>query len=259
MRKVAVLIGVILLGLAFSRSAMAGFVFSGSGAGPAGGTVAASVDFSVSGSNLDIILTNTTPGGSAIKGNTLTGLIFDIADPGVTLGIPNSLPIFRNGSDIFVYDNNGTNSKSDDKIVIDNNALLAGSWTAHMAANTPAGRYGVATSGLSGLFMGGTITRGNSNDDYGIVAANAFVNGQSPPQGGGFNDKAFPLVQDSLHFVLPITQGILDGGDFKNVRFAFGTAGDTITAVPEPGSLAVWGLLLVGGAVMYRRYRAKRA
>lgn len=239
-----------LIAVASSSVAKAGFIFSGNGAGPSGGTVSASVDFSISGSNLDIVLTNNTVGGTTQRGNLLTGLIFDIADPGVSLGNLSSLSL------------NGTGLLFTNKTTGSSVGALSGSWTSHMAG-PPDGRYGVATSGLDGLFSVGTITRGTGGDDYAIAAAGTFP---APPGSGtsnSFNHSAFPLVQDALHFVMPITHGILDDFDFTNVKFAFGTDGYTIpgtnTPVPEPGSLAVWGGLIVVGAVMYRRHEAKRA
>jgi hypothetical protein len=253
MRKLLVALAFLPLAVASSPRAMAGFVFTGSGTGPAGGAVSASADFSISGPNLNIVLSNTTPGGTAARGDLLTGLIFDIADPGVALGSLSSTSL------------NGSSLLFTDKTTAPFGGAVSGSWTSVMAS-PPSGRYGVATSGLSGLFSAGEISLGGGGENYAIAAAGTFPAPPGSGTSGSFNASAFPLVQDALHFVLPITQGTLDGFDFTNVKFAFGSHGDTIpgtgsfgpASVPEAGSLMVWGVLIAGAAVIYRRRKAWR-
>jgi hypothetical protein len=227
------------------------FVGSGTNAGT-GDSVSASALFEISaGDTLKITLKNTTLGGTLVRGDILTGLVWDISGATPVLAFPTTA--LTAGSDIFI---NKTTSNTSDPV--------NGSWTNVLGA-TPISQYGVATTGFSGAFSAGTITLGTSGVDYGIVS-NDPPNGTFPaPPGSGtsgsFNASAFPLIQDTLTFKLTGISGVSES-QITNVKFLFGTDGTgIITAgkpVPEPGSFVLAGSGLAAAGLVGLCRRARR-
>jgi hypothetical protein len=198
-------------------------IFTGSGNNPeVSANASGSATFTISGSSLIVVLQNTTSPRTADAGNALTGVTFDVNTTSPTLTL-NSTAL-TGGSAIWTSE---TSSNTSDP--------LDGSWTTTLGA-TPLGEYGVATTGFNGRFNGGSISLGNSNPNYGIVAANSF-DGTNVAFGGS----QFPFIQDSLTFTFDITNGAgFTEGQIANVNLLFGTDGTGIVPgdpVPEPATL----------------------
>jgi hypothetical protein len=213
------------LGMVLSAApAPATNVITGSGTNPETGnvnTVSAEADFTITGpGTLELVLKNTTAGGTLLRGDTLTGIAFNLAtNPALSLSSITLTP----GSSIYT-----------DSSTINNATPLAGSWTDVLGV-TPLRNYGVAATGFNGAFDAGGITTGNGGTDYGIVATGTTF-------GDGFSGSAFPLALNSLTFDFTFT-GSLGEGDVQNVLFLFGTEGTgTIpgdhdhNGVPEPAA-----------------------
>ena len=203
--------GIVALGMTLSAAPCKADVFVGSGTNAeTGDSVSASALFEISGDTLTITLKNTTLGGTLLRGDILTGLVWDISGATPVLAFPTTA--LTAGSDIFT---NKTTSNTSDPV--------NGSWTNVLGA-TPISQYGVATT--------------------------------------GFNDSAFPLIQDTLTFTLTGISGVSQS-QITNVKFLFGTDGTgiiTTMAVPEPGTFALAGIGLgAAGLVGLRRGRRNPA
>ncbi|HET8552787.1 MAG TPA: XDD4 family exosortase-dependent surface protein [Gammaproteobacteria bacterium] len=227
--------------------------------GTAGGnSVSASAQFTFSGDNLTIVLTNTSApaSGQDVPGSTLTGLFFSLT------GNPSLTPISATASAIAqaascdTGDCSGTGVNVGGEFGYQN---VSGSGFPNGAGE------GIASAGY--LETGLSHDIGNFNDgsagtdldspgsldgiNFGIVS-NAYGN----PNGGLSSE---PLVQDHVTFNLSGVAG-LDNLDISNVSFQYGTSfgeanisctGTTCThvTVPEPRALLIFGcgLLLLAG------------
>jgi hypothetical protein len=221
--------------------------FTGSGINAeTGDSVAASALFEISGDTLTITLTNTTLGGTLLRGDVLTGLVWDISGATPVLAFPTTA--LTAGSDIFT-----------DKTTSNTSDPVNGSWTNVLGA-TPISQYGVATTGFSGAFNAGTITLG-SGIDYGIVSNGTFPAPPGSGTSGSFN-LGFPLIQDTLTFTLTGISGVSQS-QITNVKFLFGTSGEGIvtgTAVPEPSTIVLALAALVPlGVIQLHRARRRSA
>ena len=213
----------------------AGPIFSGKGTNnETGDKVSGSAEFSVSGDILTIVLKNTTAGGSLSQGDALTGVVFNITGGLVPLSL--SSISLTSGSHI------------DTGVSTVNDAMpLAGSWTSHLSAGAGF-EYGVATTGFNGLFQGGTITRGNSSPNYGLIADGTSLAHGFP---------RFPYIDNSLTFSFSGATGLMDSS-FVDVNLLFGTNGTGVIdppppAVPEPGSITLAVMAIACVAAFARR------
>jgi hypothetical protein len=218
----------------------ASMIFTGSGNNPeVGANASGSATFTISGNSLIVVLQNTTSPRTAAQGNAMTGVTFDVDTTSPTLTLSGTA--LTAGSAIWTSE---TSSNTSDP--------LAGSWTSTLGA-TPLGEYGVATTGFAGRFNGGSITLGNSNPNYGIVAANTF-NGTDVVFGGS----QFPFIQDSLTFTFTIANGAgFTEEQIGNVNLLFGTDGTGIVPgthnIPEPATLLLATSAVLLGACVRRR------
>jgi hypothetical protein len=244
--------GIMVLGMTVGAApCKAGFFTSSGINAETGDTVAGSAVFKISGDTLTITLKNTTLGGTLLRGDILTGLVWDINSATPVLAFPTTS--LTMGSETFTEKTTSTTSEP-----------VNGSWTNVLGA-TPISQYGVATTGFGGAFSSGTITLGTGGVDYGIIS-NDPPNGTFPaPPGSGtsgsFNASAFPLTQDTLTFTLTGISGVSES-QISNVKLLFGTEGTgiitttvvTTTVVPEPGTFTVIGIGLgAAGLVGLRR------
>jgi hypothetical protein len=253
--------------------AEAGIVqFTGAGKSPEspGNAVSAGASISIiTGSNfntLQIVLTNTTHNvvnnvahGTTQQGDALTVFTFDVSK--------NPLPALSfqglaltSGSRIYT---SLTKSNTTDS--------LSGSWTKQLSSpsTTPVTtpptaanqntqfNFGVATTGYSGLFNGGSISLGNASPDYGIIAGTG-LNGTGPID--SISGSKFPFVLNSITFQWTFDKNsTFSVADISGAWFGFGTDGGSLIAgtpteinnvspIPEPASIIVWGLFGMVGA-----------
>ncbi|MDX2117166.1 MAG: MYXO-CTERM sorting domain-containing protein [Planctomycetota bacterium] len=217
--------------------ASAAVTFSGSS-----GSKAASVSFDVVGSNLVVILTNTSTADVLVPVDVLTGVFFDVA--GATVNFSRISAVLNTGSTVT---NGGTTEGANG---------VGGEWAAlNSLSGGPGNRkYGISSSGL-GLFGPGdrftsTNLDGPASPDglqYGITSA-----GDNAATGNA--GVSTPLIKNSVKFTFGNASGF-DLGRIGNVWFQYGTdlsepgyEGN----IPTPGSLALLGL---AGVVVGRRRR----
>ncbi|HEY7313481.1 MAG TPA: XDD4 family exosortase-dependent surface protein [Gemmataceae bacterium] len=233
---------IILLAPGLSR---AGFIGAGTNT-ETKNAVSGEADFSVSGSTLTVVLTNTgspTPG----QGDALTGVTFDISAPGTSPTLTLSSIALTSGSTIWTSANKSSTTSP-----------LSGSWTADLTSTT-LGNSGVATTGF-GIFKGSSITQGNASPDYGIVAPNTFPS-------SSFGGSKFPFIQNSLTFTFNITGSSFTASDINSVDLLFGTSGTGIihtheVVAPAPPSIVLCGfgcLCLAGFLIVSRRRKVVAA
>jgi hypothetical protein len=228
----------------------ANIVFTGSGNSENSNAVSAQAEFSLSGSILTLLLTNTT-GDTKAQGDALTGLVFSIngnqtlsfdkTGPSCDISLPGGSLVWTNGT---------TSSAS---------SALCGSWTNVLSDAPPIpAEFGVATTGFGGEFNGSSITRGNSSPNYGIVGDQTFP--------GSIGGSRFPFVQNRMQFAFHVTAGAFPVTDITHVNFLFGTTGTADVAgectrgctleVPEPPLPA---LLAAGAAMLAFALRRRRS
>jgi hypothetical protein len=245
--------GIVALGMTLAAAPCRAGLFVGSGTNAeTGDSVSASALFEIiSGDTLKITLNNTTLGGTLLRGDILTGLVWDINGATPVLAFPTTA--LTAGSDIFT-----------DKITSNTSDPVNGTWTNVLGA-TPISQYGVSTTDFSGAFSAGTITLGTGNVDYGIVS-NDPPNGTFPaPPGSGtsgsFNASAFPLIQDTLTFTLTGISGVSQS-QITDVKFLFGSDGTgiipAVSAVPEPSSFALASIGIAAAGLVGLRRRVRR-
>lgn len=221
--------------------------FAGSGTNAeTGNSVSASASFLVSGDVLTIELTNTTAGGTTLRGDVLQGIAWDYNGGSFTLGFPTVA--LTSGTD-----------KYTDQLTVDNTGAYDG--YTNVLGSAPISEYGVSSTGFSNAFSAGTIPSGGGGTDFGIVASGTFP---APPGAGtnsSFNSSAFPLFQNSLTFSLTGATG-LDTSKIINVQFLFGTDGtgtidgsSNLQSVPEPSTMALGSLALA--AVLGNAWRRR--
>jgi hypothetical protein len=220
-----------LLFFFFSRPVIAGTIYTVSGVnGESGNPVSGTAEFTISGMDLLVTLTNTSaPLGS--NGDVLTGVRF----------VPSITPLTLTKAEV----------PASESVWTDKTTSVAGpaDWTANWTdqpgtSPLPAGTVGAAATGYKQTFP----NPGGSGADYGIVSTGTY------PQGGGGpgNPNQYPLAEDSL--VLTFTSSVsLAGLTISDVGLLFGTSGDgTLFAVPEPAS---WLLALLAASAATRRRR----
>jgi hypothetical protein len=241
--------GIVALGMTVFAAPCKADLIVGSGTNAeTGDSVSASALFEISGDTLKITLKNTTLGGTLLRGDILTGLVWDISGATPVLAFPTTK--LTAGSDIFL-----------DKITSNTADPVNGSWT-NVLGGTPISQYGVATTRFGGAFSAGTITLGTGGVDYGIVSNGTFPAPPGSGTSGTFNASAFPLIQDTLTFTLTGISGVSQS-QITNVKFLFGTDGTGIitgvpTAVPEPGSFTLAGIGLAAAGLVGLRRRTRR-
>ncbi len=254
--------------LAMCASADAAVTFTGTGVGENSQAVSASVQFSISGNTLTIVLTNTSSSATQANGSVITGVVFDFQPDlvGTMSFNPTNNPTRTAGSNIYVYHAGNGNST---EVRIDNGTSLGGSYSSSLT-DPSLGDFGVATTGGNGIFAAGPIALGNGGPDYGLVSPNTFPNGADGDVFlvGNSGPNNLPFVQTSVTFVFTFT-GTLTEGQIAGAEFLVGTSGghfpgfppppESEHQIPEPASLAAWGLgLMLAGTKAFRR-RSRRA
>lgn len=209
--------------------AVAGILHTAANTNPeSSNTVSGTAEFTVSGMDLLVTLTNTSdPLGT--NGDVLTGVRF----------VPSITSLTLTKAEVLAVEKIWTNKTT--------STLGGADWTSHWtdqpgASPLPAGTLGAAATGFGGTFPNPS----GAGADYGVVSAGTY-----PQSGGGpGNPNKYPLADDSL--VLTFTSNVsLAGLTISDVRLLFGTSGEGILmAVPEPAS---WLLAATAAMTLLRR------
>jgi hypothetical protein len=254
MTRTLVIAIAILCGVGSAQVAL----FTGSDTGSASGNpIAASADFTLSGTTLTILLKNTStfdysasPNSyRAVPTDVLTGLFWDL-----TVGTS--------------LTETGATAPAITVAPLPANLLLAstpGGWdfAQSLVAAPLSGvtqHYGLGTAGF-GIFDGGTSSGGpGSPTNYGIMNS-LYVDGEGNPSVNGT-----PYAKDSITFTLTVPSGF-DIQSITNVRFQYGTAldegdfpggpGPGVLPVPEPATLSMFGIAALGFGAALRRRRPR--
>jgi MYXO-CTERM domain-containing protein len=205
--------------------------FSGSS-----GSLAAQAEFSVSGTNLVVRLTNTSVADVMVPSNVLTGVFFDVSGPSISLTPVSAL--LSGGSTVVYGPDNGGN--------------VGGEWDYASGISGGAGgaAYGISSSGLgffgSGSF-GGPNLQGPASVDglqYGITSA-----GDNPATGNTPVTGTNALIKHEVRFTLSGLPAHFDLARVGNVWFQYGTStSEPQIETPAPGPLAILGLGLAAAA-----------
>ncbi|MCE7974289.1 MAG: PEP-CTERM sorting domain-containing protein [Leptolyngbya sp. PLA1] len=221
--------------LVVGASGASGIVYSGSS-----GSLAARAEFTISGTQLHVYLSNTSTADIMVPANVLTAVFFEIS--GSPISLTRVSAVLGPGSVV----TNGTTP---------GDGVVGGEWASgYKAAGYPGGfRYGISSSGLGDFgpgdrFPGPDLFPPASPNglEFGIASA-----GDNPAtHNGGANT---PLIQNEVRFTLGGLPANFDLNRVTGVRFVYGTAyGEGQFDVPSPGTLALLG---VSGALARRRRR----
>jgi hypothetical protein len=211
------------------------------------GSLAASVTFDTSGTDLLVTLTNTSNADVTMQNQILTAVFFDVAGPVLTLDPSTGSAVLGGGSTVLFGSTDPGN-------------VVGGEWEylSGLSGSAPYGaNYGISSAGF-GIFgspnFPGTNLQGPSainGVQYGITSA-----GDDPSTGQPAVSGANALIQNSVVFTIP---GLPFGFDpslmISNVNFQYGTSLlDSNIQTPAPGAFS----MLVLSALWSRR-RARRA
>jgi hypothetical protein len=220
-------------------------LFTGSGTlSESGNSVSGSAEFSIAGDVLTVILTNTTAGGTRVRGDILTGLSWDVTGSNPALMLT-SIALTNPGSGAGkdrIFTSASTSNTSDP---------LSGTWT-NKLGDSPIGEYGIATTGFEEAFKAGQITRGTGGSDYGIISDDTAFNASV--------GSAFPLIKDSLTFKFS-GAAALSIDRINSVKLLYGTNGtgrvttNIVPRIPEPGTLSLLAAGIPAAVVFLRRRR----
>ena len=234
-RRLALLaVGVAALFAAPSAGAVL-FNFSGNST-VSGNPLSASADFSVSGTTLTIVLTNTASTAAMEVDDVLGGLFFDIAG---------SNPVFSNGNvaltggSSFVHRDNVSASGNplNDEWMFDTSVAKVG--TEYGVGSTGFPDFNPNTKNFTAFFYGGSATAGATND-YGLVPT-AGVN-------AGMTTNVY--VNNSVTFTFTLSSTISEN-DIQNVMVSYGSGGET-QLVPEPATFIA---MTIGAVALLRKRR----
>jgi len=237
--KKSLIIGVGALVSAAGATAEASPLF----ATASGGSRSASVFFDTSGTDLIVILTNTSGFDALVPVDVMTGLFFDIS--GTPLSLSRTSAVVPAGHLVF----NGPT---------DPGGVIGGEW-AYLGGlvGAPFGAsYGISSAGFgffgpSDLFPGSDLQPPTSPDglQYGITSA-----GDNPLTGNA-PMMSNAIVRNQVVFTLSgLPIGFDPAASISNLTFQYGTALDEPSIrVPAPGAAA--GLLGFAGLLGLRRRR----
>lgn len=228
-KRVVICVGALALlsGVSTSHAAV---VFNGSSTGVQNAR-AASAEFSVVGSNLKVVLTNTSTDDVRTTADLLTNLFFAVS--GGSLSLTPTSATLTAGSMVHGGPDGGGN--------------VGGEWAFASGGNYPGGTaYGIGSSGLN--IFGAANFGGVDLDhppavngaNYGITSAGDNL---ATANGGLAND---PIIKNSVTFTLSGLPQAFDLARITGVYFQYGTSisegGIPGERVPAPGAIALAGL-----------------
>lgn len=209
------------------------------------GELGASVDFSTSGTDLLVTLTNTDTGDPSVPTDILTGLVFSITGNPLLTGTSATL----HTDSIVIRDDAPTGGVVGGEWAYNNN-LLGTSFFGQSAI------YSAGYFSGNALFPGDDLEPPVSVDgiQYGITTM--FDNAAN--DNGGIATQ--PFIQNSVDFVLsglPVDFA----GTISEVTFLYGTSlsENPPPPVPEPGTMMLLGIGMLGLAVFGKRRMNKEA
>jgi len=215
-------------------------LFSGSSGG-----LSATVSFDIVGSQLQVVLSNTSIGDVLVPSDVLTAVFFNIA--GNPLLTRNSA---ISGGSTYVGPTNVSGAGT----------VVGGEWAYLTGLSQYSANSGISSSGLgifgpADRFPGANLSGPETPNglEYGLASA-----GDNPVTGNG-GILGEELTRSSVHFLLT-SASPFDLSTISNVTFQYGSAlseghfsGTTVRSVPEPDTLALAGLALLAGAGIRRR------
>jgi len=229
--------------LAVSMNAVAAPVlFTGSSGG-----LAATVSFDIVGSQLQVVLSNTSTGDVLVPSDALTAVFFNIA--GNPLLTRNSA---ISGGPTYLGSTNVSGAGT----------VVGGEWAYLNGLSQYSANSGISSSGL-GIFGPGDrfpgVNLSGPTSPNGVEYALASA-GDNPATGNA-GILGEELTKASVNFLLT-TASPFDLSAISNVTFQYGTdlseghfSGSTRRSVPEPGTLVLAGLALMAAAGVGRRPR----
>jgi len=230
---------------AATTGASATVIWQGNGTGS--GALSASADFSLSGGDLVVRLTNTGAGDVLVPTDVLTAIFFDVSGGGVSLTRESA--VLGAGSSVF-YDPDGQPA----------GGVVGGEWAylSGLSGGPGSRSYGISSTGLSlfgpgDRFPGPDLQPPTSPDglQYGILSTfdNTSTGNSAILNSGG-------LIKDTVVFTLSGAGAGFDLNRITNVFFLYGTAlgegGYGGHQTPAPGAMALLG---IGGLFCMRRRR----
>lgn len=210
--------------LVVGASAASAIVYSGSS-----GSLAASAEFTTSGTQLHVYLSNTSTADIMVPPDVLTAVFFEIS--GSPIALTRVSALLGPGSVV----TNGTTP---------GDGVVGGEWASgYKATGYPGGfHYGISSAGLGDFgpddrFPGPDLSPPTNPDglQFGIASA-----GDNPATHNGGVDT--PLIQNEVRFTLDGLPTGFDLNRITGVRFVYGTAyGEGQFDVPAPGTLGLLG------------------
>lgn len=235
-RRLAVLgIGVTAIGVSSSAGAVL-FNFSGN-SNASGNPLAASADFSVSGTTLTIVLTNTASSAAMNGADVLDGVFFDIAGANPTFSAGSAT--LTSGSSLVLMKNVPTSGNPlNDEWMYDSPVPILG--TEYGIGSTGFPGFNPNTDNFTARFNSGKAMAGG-NSDYGLV----------PTAGITVGSISNVYVNNSVTFTFTLSSAISES-DIQNVLVSYGSGGET-QLVPEPATF----IAVAVGALGFLRKRRK--
>ena len=201
------------------------------------GSLSASAEFALSGSDLVVTLSNTGTGDVLLPVDVMTAILFDV--DGSPLSLTRTSAVLAPGSSVF-YDPQGQPA----------GGVVGGEWAYKSGlTGTPGNRsYGISSSGLGffgpgDLFPGPDLEPPTTPDglQYGLLSA-----GDNTATGNSAILNSGGLIKSSVIFTLGGAGAAFDLHRIRNVTFIYGTAigegGYDGHDTPAPGALALIGL-----------------